>query len=314
MKRGILSGWDEFNYLNYVNYLDFKSQYPDDEFYVDATDTTDILFPNFDKIVIPNKQYFNTNLITHNESAVSTNRFSVNDIKEGIKKWYEENGIQMFGEEILNQEYLGCDPIYSFMFRTTAKRMQDRTLKWILPKKQDYTRTKELLSHIKKPIVVIVGRNLTKSPTRNDILKPYVKELIRLGAFVVNTTIHPPKLQFNNYMEVGSDTFTYSEQVAYFLNANVVISLGNGAGISVHLTTPSNIVTFSINKECTIRSDQAIYQHNGLDLISSRQGIESMKTIFTQYGRLVDLPQYLKFDKPEVKEFFDESKIIKIDL
>lgn len=316
MKFGLLSGWDEFNYLNFVNYLDLKATFPNDEFYVDATPSTDILFPNLDKIVIPSEEYFNTRFITSPQSAVNTNRFSINDIKRKIREWYENNGIMMFDDANLDQEYFDHKDIliYSFMFRTTAKRMQEDSLKWVLPKRRDYFLVKEKLSHINSPIVVIVGRNLDKSTTRNYLLVSHIEEMLRLGAFVINTTIHPPGLRYDNYIEVGGNTFTYSEQVSYFLNANVVLALGNGAGISVHLTTPTNIVAFSVNEDYTIKSNQEIYQHRGMDLVESRKTIKSVETEFTSYMDFSNFKKYLDFKKPIINDFFDESKLIRIDL
>ena len=50
MKYGLMSNYDEFNYINKYNYLEFENSIGD-EFFIDASPTTDILFPNFNVIL-----------------------------------------------------------------------------------------------------------------------------------------------------------------------------------------------------------------------------------------------------------------------
>ncbi len=311
MKYFLVSGQDEFNTLNCVNYVD--KILSSDESYVASTGTFDVLFPNVDRIIIPKEvNCFNSSYFL-SEAPMHRNVNNVDLFRHLTKEYFRENNIDCFDARKSSQEFIN-DHVYSFMFKTISKQFQENKLNWILPKKFDYLLSKNGLRSINKPIITIVGRNIEKIPKRNELLRSYISELIRLGAYVINTTISKPNLDFNNdsYYEVDNSVFTYSDQASLFLNSNCVIAVGNAAGISTHLTVPCNILSFPVNGETWVNSVNDDFRYNGKSIIEARKLRSEVKTIWTEFNDLSVLETCMNFEKPLVNSFFDESKLIYI--
>lgn len=298
-KHFCVYGTDEFNALQLspinLTELDRNGK----EFYVDTTESFDIIFEEFDRIIVCKDNFIDSQYIQHAKVNKTEEEVAYRD---RVFQYVTQNGMTRYEPEFDGH-------IYKYTFSRISKLMQERRLNTINPKESDYTRVKQQLSHIESPIICINGRNFTKPeriPQRNDLMRRWIGEAHKLGAYVVNVTLDPPGLQLDNYIEVGHGVFTYSEMVSYFMNSNCVISIGSSGGISTHLCTGAN---FAVQCERLFWVNNPEFGHNGMTIMDARKQFMSPETFLVTDNYDI-VPRLMSLKKPENVQFFDESKLM----
>lgn len=299
-KHFCVYGADEFNSLQLmpINLTDLDRT--GKEFYIDTTESFDILFEEFDKIILcKGDNYIDTQYLQHAKGNQTETELA---FRERIFNYAVENNMVRYEPQFDGH-------IYKYVFSRISRLMQEKRFNVVKPKERDYLAVKEKLSKIDKPIICINGRNFSKPeriPQRNDLMRRWIGEAHNRGAYVVNVTLDPPGLKLDDYIEVGHGVFTYSEMVSYFLNSNCVISIGSSGGISNHLCTAANL---AVQCERLFWVNNPEFGHNGVSIMDARmQHMEAETILLTNnYGIM---PELMAFKKPENVEFFDESKLM----
>lgn len=280
-------GYDEFNYCDITNNFLSNNRIEGEEYYTYAGYNFLILFESFDKILIDGN---NPKNCLH------------------IRNWYTENDIEFRGNYTDDKRH-----VYPRNFTDINKVIQTRGFNTIKPLEHDYVEIKNRLNNINKPIVAISGRNLPspRAHNRNNLLVDYIKRLIDCGAYVINTTVEKPNLEFDeNYEEI--DKTTYSETVSYFLLSNSVICLGHSGGVSTHLKCSGNF--FIVNNHETWINHPSVCEYKGETILSYRLKQSYPKTYSKEPNTKIsneEIDWLLNQNKPEIiNEFFDTSKVI----
>ena len=172
----------------------------------------------------------------------------------------------------------------------------------IKPYKNDYEFYKK--KYFDKKVVCINGRNsLYKTHCRNDLLLNVIKDLIENGYYVINTTIYPPGFKIDNYEEIETN-LSYNDVVALYNISDCVVSIQNSGGISTHLLTESNFILIESNETWVNNKSFGFNNKTQVEL-------RSEKGYFTKILNENDVIKHLKdIEKPNIKKFSDESKII----
>ena len=305
------SYFDEFNLMYSHNIALHEIDRSGKEFYINTTETFDILYNQFDYVINSYENYFTTDffnqLVKHQNDPKSSELINTfyNTIAPRVQKYCIANGIGLYIHDFVDHPYKKTFSLISML-------MQEGELKYISPKKSDYDRLKEQIvkDAAGRKVVCITGRNIkAKDYGKNDLLKRWIEEALARNAFVINVTTPAPGINYYDltcYREVRREVFTYSEMVSIFLNSNIVIALGSSGGISNHLCTRANIAAVLNNVHWINNPD---YGHEHRSIIQARKMNRDLHTyaVLNDYSVLDEL-MYLRV--PEVNEFFDEKKII----
>lgn len=308
----VIPNIDEFNYLSSINNFvkDLKKEYQN--VYTFSMDGMEILYNDFDKIFIKNEKNKENNVLDELDSKPESERmkFRNNLLKPIIKHiTKEEKNIHIL--DYRNFDYQNKH-IYEFVFSNLTRRLLEKDENvHILPFKKDYEDIKKSLEKINKKIITISGRNLNKIPDKNQTFKNIIEFLLKYNFFVINCTINPPNFNFNSnsYLEIKDSNLPYSKNISYFLNSNCVISIANAGGVSNHLLTKANFILLGYGGWV----DNPKFGFNGQSIVSARKKNENLSTKhFVEFNGNMILEAISNIEKPNVKDFFDKSKVISI--
>lgn len=177
--------------------------------------------------------------------------------------------------------------------------------------------------------IVFNGRNYSGirkgQEFRNTKFELYIELALNAGFRVINVTDLKPNLAITNinYIELDNNFLSYLEKVAIFQNATAVVSIGNAAGITVHLGAKANFMCYCLTEHFDDRwaDNNYRYHHNGKSIAESRLELwPDVKTNFYHnrelYRNASSIKEHLElietFTKPVITEFFDVKKIIYI--
>lgn len=303
--------FDEFNYLISPS-IEKAFFNKEGEFYIAAHKDFDILLYEFDKIIVfDSPESCNGSVIDYFDSLQKERfDFSIMMLKQSIKK-LNSSDLEIITRKFIESNIIQTKSMYHFVFSNIAKMLLEENTKFLTPKEGDYLEVKEQLKNISSKIVCINGRNLKKNSFRNNAFVNLIENLIKKDFFVINSTMNPPGFQFSpeKYMEIESP-ISYSKNISYFLNSDCVISVADSGGINTHLLTQANFLLLGPGGWI----DNPEFGFKGIDIVSARKSNQKTKTKHLMMN--YDLDSIKNFiyscNKPEVKSFFDESKLIKI--
>lgn len=175
--------------------------------------------------------------------------------------------------------------------------------------------------------IVINGRNYKGGRKgqefRNNLFKIYIGLALKRGFKVINVTDIKPNLSIQNpnYIEIDNNKITYFDKIAIFQNANAVVSISNGAGITTHLCVKANFYCYGLTSSYDDRwaDNELRYSWEGKSIADSRRIMwPDVKTNFyhdRQHSSDIGLinshlDEISLLKKPSADSFFDESKLI----
>jgi hypothetical protein len=300
---------DEFNSLMAPSFGK-KFLQKENEFYAITEKNFDVLFHEFDKVLVFDFDKDISIINYFNEFPEQREIFLKKITKQSIKTLGTSN-LEVISERFMINNLYKESHIYEFVFSNTARMFLENNISFINPKENDYLKIKEKLAGINSKIVCINGRNLNKHEFRNNKFEKLIEKLVKDDFYVINTTLYPPKFDFpkKSYLEIDN-CLSYSENISYFLNSDCVISIADSGGVNVHLLTKSNFLL--LGRGGWIDNPQ--FGFMGKDVVSARKMNQEIKTdyIFDETNFKYIEKFINSCSKPIVDNFFDETKIIKI--
>jgi hypothetical protein len=319
----VIPRFPEFNTVVLYNLLITEvKEYEDCIFHVMVPESQIVLFGEFDRIHVYPKDFTGKNYYINkqkydNENKDAEELLGYNEYVKYVKNFF--NGIEITEHPdlkvndglVYNNKFMVDGPPYDFLFKNLTKFLLNGDNTFLVkPLENDYLKVGKILNNLtkgRKKIVCINGRlHTNKEIGRDDTLIEYINKFIENGYFVVNNTIRKPNIYPNNddYIEIDGGDFSYSENLSYFLNSNIVVSIYNAGGISTHLMTQSNIL-MKQTSETWVGNTR--FGYGGDNMVSARK----KKNILTDVIDIGSLGDYYNVDKISGIDFFDTTKIIR---
>jgi hypothetical protein len=334
---------DEFNQLiggPVTCDLNRKHFDKDGEYYTFSTNQFVALNNAFDKIFIHKdanivKNHFQ---IVGNSSEeefkhITSEVMSMNKISELIEKYCSINSIDTNSVKIgelfkRDKNNIGLDwHPYDYNYSHLSRNMQEGSFTPLVTTKKLYDK----YDNGDLKTIVINGRNYKGGRKgqefRNNLFPTYIQVALDNGFKVINVTDLKPNLSFSsnfdksNYIEVDNNKITYFEKIAMFQNANAVLSISNGAGITTHLCVKSNFYCYGQTDSYDDRwaDNDLRYSWNGKSIVDSRKLLWPDVSTNFYHDRMfyrdlnyvrAHLSEIALLKKPAVDSFFDESKLV----
>lgn len=257
-------------------------------------------------------------------------KFQKSDIENAINNYFIEKNIARVDidtfslfKPVTNQIGLPYHP-YDYNYCNLSRNMQEGSYTQFLTTEELYNKWKT-----DKKTIVFNGRNYTGGRKgqefRNTKFEQYISLALADGFRVINVTDLKPNLKFDtsDYIELDNNSLEYLEKVAIFQTASAVVSIGNAAGITVHLGSKANFMCYCLTDHFDDRwaDNNYRYHHNGKSIVDARRELwPDVVTNFYHDPQLYkndsSIKEHLKviseFDKPIITEFFNTNKIIYI--
>jgi len=303
----------EFNNIPYYNSLlyDMKKECPEDIIAVLSPNKYIGLFTYADEIIVRRNSVYDATRsddIERNKLDFLTNYLG--EI-ECIKNFTPEYQHILSPDKFKYFDYHIGDDWYYTIFSNTARMLIEQGMnhKWSVPNKERYDYYKS-----KRPYVVVNGRWIfkdNKTELYNNRYEALIEFLISRGITVINTTHNKPNLSYDPALYSEPDCTNYLEQLAIFLNANMVYSTFSAGGINQHLLCKANF--------CLVSEHPASWVHNGLEygynkisVVDARRQIHDIITetvLFSDVGAYERIIELSKKEPPQIDKFFNNDKV-----
>lgn len=326
--------YEEFNqYISTPVECDLRRKHfdSDAEYYTFAVNDFIALNNAFDKILV----YDGFNLIDDHFQILGNADAKEIEQLVGEKMNYDEIKIKI--TEFCKKEQIDYKTIvkktmfdsqewhpYEYNYRMLSRNMQERSFIPFLTTKEKYD---EYSKYDK--MIVVNGRNYSGDKKgqqfRNNLFIGFITSALKKGFVVINVTDLKPNLdiQDENYIEIDNRKIVYFDKIAMFQNALGVVSLANGGGITTHLCTKANFYCFGLTDNMDDRwaDNNQRYGYNRKSIADSRREMwPDVKTNFyhspeyySKRNLINDILEEIEsLKKPEINEFFDENKIVKL--
>lgn len=283
---------DEFNYLSAHNYLINKN--------------------NINYIILPSRfsdLAYNFNYVICLDDLSSLDRLDNNPFLYSEKRKEILAHCKKLEFTIEAPNYY--KHVYDIIFPEQTKDFVEGRYSPVLPKKFIYEKCVNILQEKNindRPVICILGRNLSKHAARNKLFQDIIIKSITAGAFVVSLTMQSPNLKFDEkfYMEAAGDGSDWSETISYLYLCNYAF-IGPDAGVNNHLLAPVNCAIVGEGSYAADRNRG----FNGFSLIEARKFLYTTDTFNSESEiGLEFIKNKLAIGPRLCSQFVDMSKFI----